>query len=63
LDTAGDHDAYENGEEDERALNGWPAAVLFVFYGDGFEEEVEEAVDEGVVKGEAEDDGFVEEHY
>ena len=32
--------------------------VLFVFDGEGFEEEVEESVDEGVVQGEAEDYGF-----
>jgi hypothetical protein len=63
LDTARDHDADENSEEDERAFDWCPAAVLLIFYGEGFEKEIEETVDEGVVQGQAEDDGLGEKHY
>jgi hypothetical protein len=47
---------------DERALDGGPTSVLFVFDWKGLEQEVEKTVDEGVVEGEVEDDGFGGEH-
>ena len=58
LDAAGTEDADEHGEEYERALDGRPLAVFLEFYWEGFEEEIKEAVDEGVVEGEEEDDRF-----
>jgi hypothetical protein len=41
LYTAGNDDADEDSEEDERTLDGGPATMLLVFDGEGFEEEVE----------------------
>lgn len=63
LYTPRNNHADQDGEEDQRALDGCPSAVLLVFDGEGFEEEVEQSVDEGVVDGEAQDDGFGDQHH
>ncbi|KAK6602864.1 hypothetical protein H4I95_06801 [Botrytis cinerea] len=52
----------EDSDEGEGAEAGGPAARLLEGDGVGFEEEVENAVDEGHVKGDEEENRFLEEH-
>jgi hypothetical protein len=62
LDTSRDKHADEDSEEDERALDCCPVSIFFILDGEGFEEKVEESVDEGVVERQAEDDGLAGEY-
>ncbi len=59
----GDDDTDGDGQEGEGADAEVPAALLLEGDGVGFEKEVEDAVDEGHVDGDEDEDGFGEEHF
>lgn len=57
-----EEDPDEDANEGESAEAGCPAPRLLEGDGVGFEEEVEDAVDEGHVEGDEEEDRFLKEH-
>ncbi|KAM0155729.1 hypothetical protein ACHAQE_006647 [Botrytis cinerea] len=57
-----EEDSDEDSDEGEGAEAGGPAARLLEGDGVGFEEEVENAVDEGHVEGDEEENRFLKEH-